>query len=229
MKLLSHLIVALILISGCGKNLEKCPEIFLLPVSISPQKPIYKVGDTLEVVSRFHYILPGYNENYATGERRKVGDYDMRGIAWRPVVHIFRVDSLYNDNPQYSVIDLDFTFLQQTANFRPFQYSESGTGLDGEYEYVNDNFHLSFKLVCHTSGTFFFRIGSSNSLRYAQPFDGWCKQLMYYTFYEMNENQNNNIDFLRESPHSHWNEWTIFDPQGRFRDRGGYCFKVEPR
>ncbi len=214
---------------GCGKKDEKCPEIFLLPVSVSPLKSVYRIGDTIEIVSRFHYLLPGYHQDDATKDRKKVGDFDMRGIAWRPSAGIVRIDSIYNNNTQYSVIGIDFTFLQQTPNFSLFQYSESGVGLVGEYDYSRDTFNLSFKLICNKSGTFLFGIGSDNELRYAQPFDGWCKRLRYYTKYKMNENQNNNIEFLRESPDPHWNTWTLLDPQGRFHDRGGYCFKVEPR
>lgn len=221
------ILIMLLVFQRCKKQ-EKCPEIFLLPASISPHKPTYKVGDTIEVVSMFHYMLPGYHQDDATRERKKVGDFDMRGIVWHPGASVYRIDSLFMHS-EYSLIGSNFAFLQQTNGFGPFQYSESGVRLTGEYEYANDTFQLSFKLICQSTGTYFFEIGSRNFGRRAQPFEGWCRRLTYDTKYVMNEYQNNNIDFLRESPDSHWNEWILLDPQGRFHDFGGYCFKVEPR
>lgn len=226
-RLLLFISTLFLFFQGCIKD-ENCPELFLLPVSVTPQKAIYKVGDTIEVVSRFHYMLPGYHQDDATRERRKVGEYDMTGIAWRPSASVYRIDSLYSHS-EYSLIGSNFTVLQQTEGIAPFQTSESGVKLTGEYEFANDIFYLSFKLICMNTGTYFFEIGSHNIERYAQPFEGWCKRLSYDTKYVMNEYQNNNIDFLRESPDPHWNEWILLKPQERFHDFGGYCFKVEPR
>lgn len=210
----------LLILFSCRKP-EDCPNYFELPIKIIPAKETYEVGDTLTFTSKFYKKVLAYNI-----QREALKPYDMSGIDWQPVTFIYRTDS--TDEAGISIIMRFFDFIEDPSfNYKLMQYSEGSTGLIGEYNFENDTFFLTYRLIARKPGTFMSEFGSNLLEAYnTQDFPGNCNRNGFTATALMNDGADNNIDLLKESPNSFWNTWVLQDPKARFHKFGGYCFKV---
>ncbi|HMG14165.1 MAG TPA: hypothetical protein VK590_01890, partial [Saprospiraceae bacterium] len=200
---------------------------FKIPSKILPAISTYKIGDTITIISKFHRSVPSYSlENLDTGKK------DMSGIKWKPRSAIYRIDSLdFPNNVEYSDFEKNFHFVNDKSyNYKIFKFSDNSSSLIGEYNYSNDTFSLSYKILALKAGTYYLESGSDNypGVVDQQDYPGKCHGVGFEVYIDMNKNTNNNINFLKESPDYHWNTWIFKDTTGRFNKFGGYCFKVKP-
>lgn len=220
MKQFVIILIYLLTFSACRKS-ETCPLYFELPLQVTPEQSIYNVGDTIIFTSTFHKVLPAYNSSRKIVEDRT---FDMEGIFWSPSVLIRKIDSLIEDFTS-SVIPQNFEFI--TNEDFDFQISAGGI-LRGEYAFDKDTFNLQYQIICKTPGTYFLSQGSYVPRRNGQDFPGRCNNgTSLEVWYKINEGNDNNIDFILESPIEEWHSLATRDPLNAFHRAGGYCFKVE--
>lgn len=214
--------------SSCIKQ-ENCPRYFQVPFDLSPINIEYHVGDTLKVISKFSRHVLAYN-----GERNAIGRFDMKGILWKPVSVLFRIDSIeIKDNPRYSDFTSNFEYIKQVdMNYNVTPQTDYGNMLWGEYHYSNDTFYLSYNVVCKKPGIYLLENSSDIIPGHgAQDFPGSCsKRNGFDVWVLMNGGINNHVELLKESPDPHWNTWLVQQEKDNklFSELGGYCFKVIP-
>ena len=187
---------------------------FVLPATLTPAKDTFQIGDTITIRSSF----PDSVFEQKTGKW-----YLMENIIWFPKTLMFNLDSL----GEFSTF-LNFEVIGKPENnFRLFNYSDGSTSLLGKYEYVDHQYFLEFQMVALSKGLFFLSFGSSiYGHGNDQDFEGRCTNVAIDAIVQMNNAEDNNVDFLLESPEEgfHW-VWEKKDQN--FYDFGGYCFYVK--
>ena len=219
----------MLLSSTCSKS-DNCAQYFYLPVQIQPEQPVYKVGDTITVWSKFSKFVTGYR--YDNGVDNRVNEFNMEGINWKPHTWIYKIDTLRGDVAPYTSVYSNFDVIinQVKYPYERYDYSKGETGLVGEYRYVLDSFDLQFKIVARNPGIYYFsqfNTVQSGSLS-KQTYPGDCfngNRNSFDVFSTVNENRDNNFDFLLESPDSLYFDF-YHRSRSNFREKGGYCFKV---
>lgn len=220
----------IVFFSSCTK-FEDCPRYFQIKAKIVPQKDEYHVGDTITVVSKFHRQVTAFNS-----EQDEIGTFDMKGIKWKPISVIYRIDTIaHQDNPLFSVVNTDLLYLFDSIyDYEIFESSTFGNSLLGEYNYSGDSFDLEYKFVCLNVGIFLLEHSSLVEAGAGEPqdFPGICKRTgsNFDVWVEMNLGINNNVHLLKESPDPHWNSWFVNQEKDRnlFSELGGFCFRVVP-
>ena len=213
------IIIALVLFcSSCIKKecrLAGFPE-FELPVTLSPALDTFKIGDTMSISSVFEDVVY---------ERASGQWYRLENIIFFPQTAVTRLDTL-DVLDSFSEFDI---IIPDQYDYYLFQYPSSGRkALIGEYNYENNTYSLEYQLVPKKKGLYYFVQGSSISiLGEGQEFEGQCCKINTIDAYcEMNSGGDNNVDFLLQSPNSHYNTWIPQKPEERFHKFGGYCFYV---
>jgi len=224
MKSFVYFLILFAFFTSCCKNNEDCPRSLKTFWTLSPIKEVYKVGDTISVSSKFSRYLDGYN---LFG--KYLGKFDLEGILWKPGSVIWRIDTTFNDNSEFSLFDIEVEPILDTAfNYKIFHYSNYGNGLVGEYNYVNDTFNLEYKFVFTKKGLYLLENGSSaSSDLHFQYFTGLCRSEPDIDVRGiLNEGFHNNAYLLYESPDTHFSEWMTQNLDDRFYRHGMYCFRV---
>jgi hypothetical protein len=156
----------------------------------------------------------------------------MHDISWQPHTEIHKIDTLRIDQTTaFSAIKPYFNFvIDTTYGYSIIYYSGGRSGLTGAYARQSDSFQLVFKLVPQIPGTYFLKMGNdvfAGSLS-KQTYPGDCfngNRNSFDVFSTVNENRDNNFDFLLESPDSLYFDF-YHRSRSNFREKGGYCFKV---
>jgi hypothetical protein len=216
----SLLLSMLFIFSSCVK--KKCridgAYNFEIPVTLSPAKDTFNIGDTITIISTFP------DEVY---ERKTDRTYKLIDFKFFPETSINKIDTVgqIDDFSEFDAI------VTPTYNYSFFNYSDGGTTLVGEYNYSNNQYNLEYKIIPKIKGLYFLRHASSIVvLGDMQDFDGKCSRIDVHVKMTMNNNNNNNsnnIHMLNDSPDSHFNDCILQKPQQRFHDGGGYCFYVK--
>jgi hypothetical protein len=215
---------------NCCKDVENCPRFFTLPVSITPVRDTYNIGDTIKIVSEFSNQLIGLNI-----EQKEIGTFDMHGIKWKPRIRIYKIDTLIpkRDDHISEITNYFYPILIDTSLVLE-NFSTRSQIILGEYKELNSIFSLNFLLIPKTKGIFYVEFDSGNNYGTFgfQDYPGVCDNEKLYVYYKTNEGQNTNLHYLKESPDPYWdrsrpNGYTgdihTKDPE----ETGGYCFKVE--
>jgi hypothetical protein len=206
-----------LLFNSCIK--EKCQingghYEFEIPATLTPAKDTFQVGDTITIVSSFP------DEVY---ERKTDKTYKLENFSFYPGTEIVKIDS----SVAIPAIVNYFDLLIDTAQDYHLQVFSSGThGIIGQYQYINNNYSLNFKIIAKRSGLFYMEQGVALNLAPNQDFEGKCSNLRNDAAVILNGGADNNIEMLKYSPDPHYNDWILQKPEDRFYKFGGYCFYV---
>lgn len=213
------------LLVSCGKDEEaKCDfngaHKIELPVSLHPARETYKIGDTIAVSSVFATSL---------FDRVTMENYELKNFRFEPLTFVANLDSIYSPESAglYGLEYFD-VIIDSTYNYFRFYYSNGGQSLLGEYAMDSGFYHLRYKLVPRKAG--FFLVWQASALVaefHDQTFSGQCPNKGIDFISVLNgKDSDDNIDFLKQSPDEHWNDWVLAQAQERFYDRGSFAFRV---
>jgi hypothetical protein len=220
MKNLTIVSIAISLLVGACIR-EECRDIpggyeFEIPVTSSPAKDTFRVGDTIHISSVFS------DEVF---ERKTQQYYSLKKWRFFPETRIDRIDLPDSFFVQEGLND--FVYLPNSQyDYGIFNYSDGSIGLVGEYLYTDGEYRLEYRLVPTKQGLFYFAHLSVQSRGHDQDFPGRCSYKKSETHVVLNERMDNNSEYLANSPQKHYSEWMLLDVENRFHNHGGYCFYV---
>jgi hypothetical protein len=186
---------------------------FEIPVTLSPAKDTFRVGDTISIVSTFDDMV---------FERKTQQRYLLENWDFYPITDIHKIDTAPYQNgiPFFDVI------VSDNIDYRQFTFSDGWSSFTGAYSYNRGYYTLSYKVLPKESGLYCIYQASAQSINDNQDFPGKCSGISSRTAVVLNDNVDNNIEFLEESPDTFISEWIPRRPMDRFYDGGGYCFYV---
>lgn len=218
-----YLFFAISLLIGCEK--PECPRYIQIPTSVIPAKIDFHIGDTISIVSKFHREeVLGFDS-----EEKEIGFIDVSEFNWNPTITILKTDTLDQegdtikyfkliDNPEY---DYDFFIGPVEVSF-----------FGGLYNYNNDSFDLSIKIIACKAGTYFLKQegfkGSGEELNFSDKCPGIDVVDVWVKMNNIENYPGNNIVLLAESPYHYYNTAILENPIANFYHVGGYCFRVLP-
>lgn len=217
-------------LTNCCKDVKNCPRFFSLPVSITPAKDVYNIGDTLTIISEFPDQLVGLNI-----EETEIGTFDMKGIKWKPRIRIFKIDTFITERDDHvsKIVD-NFYYDVSNTLFEYKVYSLGDEALVGEYAEQDNEFSFKIKISAKIKGTYYIELDSGNNYGNFgfQDYPGVCKDEKLAVYFETNEGKYNNLHFLKESPDPFWDRSRSNGYTGDIYTKepekvGGYCFRVE--
>lgn len=217
-------------LTNCCKDVKNCPRFFTLPVTITPARSVFNLGDTITIISEFNDQLIGLNI-----EETPIGTFDMKGIKWKPRIRIFKIDTLITERDDHvSKIADNFYYDVSNTLFEYKVYSFGDEALVGEYVEQDNEFSFAIKITTQRKGIYYIEFDSGNNYGNFgfQEYPGVCNNEILNVYFETNEGKDNNLHFLKESPDPFWdrsrsNGYTG-DIYGKEPEKvGGYCFKVE--
>ena len=220
-----YIFFGIIMLLSCDRS--ECPRYMQIPASFVPPRADFYVGDTITIVSKFHRKQVLAFDSEESG----IGYIDASGFNWRPATVIFRTDTLgqagvttvhkyfkFIDNPEY-----DYSLRVASEDLSIYE---------GNYNYNEDTFDLSFKFIANKAGTYFLRQGCASGKVEDLDLSGKCPDMnIVDVWVDMNSSQTypaNNIELLAESPDPHYNTGILANPKSQFYQFGGYCFRVVP-
>ncbi|MEO1437476.1 MAG: hypothetical protein AAFV80_18180 [Bacteroidota bacterium] len=186
---------------------------FQVPISVSPARDTFAIGDTISVISIFS------DEVF---ERKSCRKYYLPNFPFYPILEMTKIDS---SESIYRIEDF-FEVIISSSNYRMLTLSDGSQVLLGQYDYQDGIYTLDYKLITRSKGLYVLRQASDDVKNPDQEFEGQCKNLRIDLFSFVNGGGDNNVDMLRDSPDPHFNDWTLIDPERRFHKMGGYCFYV---
>ena len=202
------------MVLSCCK--DKCESdgghVFEIPVTLSPARDTFNIGDTITVTSIFPDELR---------DTRRDMNFKLKDFKFFPKTEIVRIDTVG------SIVAFGNNFevlLDSVYDYYIFEYSDGGDGLIGEYNYSNNTYSLSYQFTTKKSGLYMFEQFYANLLP-KQDFVGKCEGMESVVKSDLNDKVDNNIDMLSSSPDPFYSELWISDVD-RFNRAGGYCFYV---
>lgn len=187
---------------------------FIIPVTLTPAKDTFNIGDTITIRSQFSNMVY---------ERITEKNYFLDNIRFYPNSSVIRIDTInqIDDFSEFNVI------IDSSFELFFFNYSDGGRNLTGEYNYEDDEYLLEYKIIPREKGLFLFNQASLvESLGESQDFTDKCRNVDLNVAMALNDNSNNNVDFLLNSPsEAYIRIWNKKD--SKFFDAGGYCFYVK--
>lgn len=198
-------------------NPDNCPREFEIPVNLSPANTVYKIGDTIELYSKFSKYLKEIKLNeYYNFEKTNV----YIGIQ------CFKIDTLNNSRQSVFGNYMDYFIDDSIMLYAGHAGSQGGDIIVGNCNLKNDSFYTKLKIFTSHTGIYCLLFGTNN---YDQKFPGQCSWNDVYDIQsKMNGGGKNNVDFLKEAKDSFYINWMLADSIDRFHNLGGYCFKVVP-
>ncbi len=191
---------------------------FEIPATFSPARDTFYVGDTITVASVFS------NEVY---ERETDKWYRLKNFKFYPDMWVREISDTIVNNAALNDFEV---IVDSIFNFGKAIFNDGSVSYYGNYNYEIDTekYSLVYKLVPLKTGFYYFShallIGQFGE---HQNFEGKCKNLEVDAAVNLNEGADNNIDMLRDSPDSYFNNWILIKPEDRFYKFGGYCFYVK--
>lgn len=185
---------------------------FEIPVSLTPAKDTFHIGDTISIESNFSDLVY---------ERMTDKKYKLENFNFYPETSIYRLDTnvIVDDFSGFEVVvpsHYDYSF---------YDYSSGVRALTGKYNYVDGFYDLAYKLIPQKTGLYFFRHFSFISLGENQEFEGKCSEVADDVFVLLNQGDDNNVDYLLEGADDFYgNFWR--KKEDKFFKAGGYCFYV---
>ena len=210
--------LSIILFLSCNKNCDfPGSYTFEIPVSLSPAKDTFNIGDTITVISNFTDMVY---------ERKTNEFYKLENIQFYPGTGIVKIDTL---NQVSRINDHFDIFFDTVYQYELQQFSEGQQYLFGQYNYKDNAYSLKFRFVPKSKGLFYLQQGVDPTINPNQTFEGKCSnnKTGLDGVVKLNNGADNNIHMLSSSPDPHYNTWTLNNPQDRFHKFGGYCFYVK--
>lgn len=202
---------------GCIKNC-KGPTggyLFILPHTVSPAKPVYKVGDTISISADFPHDVLEYNEG---------NTFLLEDFSFSLIFGLFDL----NDSVSVSRVRAFNTceiILEEDTNL-----SLDDIGPLGEYTYQDGRYRLGFKFRPLKPGFYALvqkSLTYSSSIGNDAVFPGRCdKRGPVRAFVDVNEGAENNYHLL-EDPHYLGATFPWRSSQKYFYWGGVFLFYVE--
>ncbi|MEO1515047.1 MAG: hypothetical protein AAFV95_08535 [Bacteroidota bacterium] len=212
--LLSVIALSTFSCKDCCEEVECVQYNFKIPVEIHAQKDTFHIGDTITFRSRFHHDI----EDAVDGRIYKLANY-----KFYPFVFIEKID-LNRKNGLFTLfMNTDITADTSAIVF----HNDGNNSIVFIYDYQNDIYDTTIKLIPNTSGIYYFSIASYAAARESSGkinrFDGRCPARGQDPLYFMNDNQDdNNYHLLALSGDPNIRTMT----KERFDRFGGYAFVV---
>jgi len=215
MKFLKLFIVLLVAFSISCEKADECPKEFTVFGKTLPYSDLYKKGDTIILSTEFSNMI------YSKDLKK---EFDFTKVELNFGFRIFRVDSpntgYYSSATDYcNIIRLD------TLPFEVIHFSSGNSMLFGSIiikKGINSN---SISIILTEAGTFMLSYGvfTNESI---EDFQNNCKGNTYDLSTRLNNNKDNNINLLKESPNEHFNTWMIVEPNRFYYQKSGFAYRV---
>lgn len=211
----------LLTLSSCIKKKCDIPQgfyTFEIPATLSPAKDIYKIGDTISIVSRF--------PQHEVYERKTDRTYDLTNYKFNPTVDIWQVSNVEIDK---TILD-DFEVIIDTSiyDFKKFVFSDGTVIYEENYSNKNGEYILEYKFIPTRTGLYMF--GQSNftsNSRKHQSFPGKCDSATSGARVRLNAGQNNNPQFLLNSENEYLRTNIYQRQKNDFNGFGSFMFYVQ--
>ncbi|MEO1515046.1 MAG: hypothetical protein AAFV95_08530 [Bacteroidota bacterium] len=198
----------------CCEEVECVQYNFKIPIKIQTQQDTFHIGDTIIFRSQFHHDI----EDVVDGRKYKLANY-----KFHPIVFIEKIDLSRRNGLFTSFMDTEVISDTSAIVF----HSDGDNSIIFIYDYQNDIYDTTIKLIPNTTGIYYFSIGSHVAAEEASNkfnrFDGRCPARGQDPLYFMNDNQDDNnyhLMALSGDPNTRAVTKEEFD---RF---GGYAFIV---
>ncbi len=191
---------------------------FEIPMTLSPAKEIYKIGDTISINSQFSdQVYEAVTDQF----------YSLMEFKFYPAFDINEISDSIRD--QTALNNFEVIIDTVKYDFIEYVYSSGAVTYDGEYLYKDGEYSLEYKLIPKATGLYIFGQDSQTDfLNENQGFPGKCnnKAINVRTILN-NRTSNNNIHLAKDSPIHHYNTRIFQNPEERFTYFGAFVFYVE--
>ncbi len=188
---------------------------FEIPVTLSPIQDTFRIGDTITISSNF---------SDQVFDRVTCQRYPLIDFRFFPQMGI---TDLTDTSIMTQALKYFEVIVSKDFDFRRTMYSDGAITYIGEYNYFNNEYSLEYKIIPQKAGVYFMSHSSSIlGLGDDQDFDGKCPDTGIDVYALLNEGDDNNIEFLKDSPDEQLNEWVFLDTDKRFYRVGAYAFYV---
>ncbi len=212
-------LVFLLFTPSCGK--KDCQfggaYQFEIPITLSPVKEIYKIGDTISISSQFSdQVYEAQTDQF----------YSLTDFKFYPEISIGEIsDSIINRGALN-----DFEVIVDTLkyDFTKFFFSSGGISYDSEYLYEEGAYSLAYRIIPKVAGLYVFGQDSNTDyLDEHQGFSGKCSNKVVNVRTILNNRTSNNMHLAKDSPIHHYNTRIFQNPEERFFSFGLFIFYVE--
>ena len=143
------------------------PYQFQLPVTLSPAKDTFHIGDTISVASSF----PEELFELQTEEFFTLDDFKFYPKTYL-IKWITQADTTINDWSALSEFDV---LIDSIYPYDHFYFSSGNIALTGQFRHVNNTYDLKYQLIPKETGLYFFTQDSHLSrFTETQDFPGKC-------------------------------------------------------
>ena len=213
---------ALLSCNGCGD--DDCFYKYVIPVSITPEDGILKVGDTITIVSKFPRMIRAHKWQ----SNDIISSVDVGNVKFCPGTGVNTIDSVgYTDYFLHKYFD----FIEDPKYNYNWVFFEEGSSLFGEYLFENDSFKLEIKLIAKAPG--YFLLYQNSGLNAINNVEGGCPNDLPDHCFESEiwpevNGGTLNLELFQELADPHWNTWAVEQENKyhAFSKRGAYVFKV---
>jgi hypothetical protein len=202
-------------LTGCGK-LKGCEHngwtdfTFEIPVTISPVKDTFNIGDTI-------WININYGDQLVNYEYDKHKTYDMTGYDFKTW---FSITDLNTPKPSYSYPNPNI--ITYKGNSISSSIATSNYSLIS-ISYAHENNMNLYKAAFVIDKAGFYAIAFSNAIRENTRGIDKCPNEHITVNYPVNNNGDNNFEMLQYAPGSDFGSLSLSE----FNQAGGYCFYVK--
>ena len=107
-----------------------------------------------------------------------------------------------------------------------FNYSDGSNSILGQFLFQDNKYFVEFKMIPKYTGHYMLQIGSDISFNGKnQSFEGKCPNVIIDAKAYTNNKGDNNIQIVNESLNESYKDY-LTNTDSRFKDKGGYCFRV---
>ena len=199
--------------SSCIFDGPNCPGDITLPVTISPYKSYYSIGDTICITSKFHKMIY---------DLKTEKFYDASNYRFSPYIELFTIDSSSEYNSYSKINELALYHIPENNSI----FEIALGALFGEYRLFMDTLSINVKLILIKKGFRMLRFGSlsTGDGHLQNNYDFNCNGREIIS--RISEPNKNNIQLLQNFRTNTRNNWILSDSINRFYNRAGYCFEV---
>ena len=209
----------IIITSSCG--LFECENSvggryqFELPVSISPARDSFHIGDTITITSTF---------SKEVFERKTHKNFSLDDFYFYPFTKIVQLDTMI---AYHGAIDFFDYIVCKNCEYDLSMFGDGSKTLEGQYMYDDDQYFLKLQFIPQQTGLFFLtQANSLHPLGDNQTFPGQCGSENISAVMNVNNGADNNRSLIFESEDNDIIVWATNGSGDRFADAGGYCFYV---
>lgn len=191
---------------------------FEIPVTLTPIKEIYRVGDTLSINIDFS------NDVY---DRRTDKHYLMKDVHFQPFTVLTDILEGGDTSSFISSFENFEVIIPEKYNYGKVKTSSGAEFLDKFYLYEDEHYRLNFQLVPKKASIYQFLHyhDYGSPFQRGRDFEQQCLSVPLKAYTYLNNGHHGNIELLRESSFPNHYELSINDLEG-FHNAGAFVFRV---